>query len=413
MRAHIADRTGDGSTLLTHSEDEGLRTFVLPPDLLDHSPSSSSSGGHDNDDNSSNNNNNNNDANAKHLRPYSIVHAPSRVYATAVYPHSKLSDPSSLLFLCSPRETPIRLHSLLQPAVVASYPLVNPSTEKHETPYALLIPPTAPHTFVAGTTSQISIFDLNRDGGEPIAALKTIPTRRSPATTTTMKGLVTALAVTSEGLLAAGTYSRQVGLYANHGAGECVGVFWLPEDGGEGKGAGAGAGVTQLLWSADARYLYIAERCSEDVLVYDIRVTGHMVERLRGRAADSNQRMGMDVAHALGGEVVAGGTDGTVRIWEPLRESGGGGSVGGWQAHADPVTGAAVHPSGLVMATCSGERKTFGLVDKGWVSGSESENDDSSSSGNGSSTKGGALWDNSLKVWELPRTVVQMENAQP
>ena len=220
-------------------------------------------------------------------------------------------------------------------------------------------------------------------------------------TTETMKGLVTALSLapgsagTGAGVLAAGTYTRQVGLYADDGRGDVIGVFALPENDEKG---GGGGGVTQLLWSQDGRYLYIAERLSDVVSVYDIRVTGMRVESFAGRNAATNQRMAVDVAYGLGGEVLGGGLDGSVKIWESGHGKGGGAAVGsavgGWQAHDDPVTSAVMHPSGSVMATCSGQRKAFGLRGASSSSSSGSDGDDSEGES--------VAWDNSLKIWEIP-----------
>jgi len=212
---------------------------------------------------------------------------------------------------------------------------------------------------------------------------------------------------TGTGVLAAGTYSRQVGLYSDDGLGDTIGVFALPDE-------EEGGGVTQLLWSKDGRYLYIVERRSSKILVYDIRVTGRMVQSFEGRNASTNQRLGVDVAMGLpSGEVVGGGIDGVVRVWEAghgkdgLEDEEGvkiGKAVGSWKAHDDVVTSAVVHPFSSVMATCSGSRKTFGLGDddlSSSESGSESSSNSSSSSGNSSSSDGGVFWDNSLKIWEL------------
>jgi len=224
--------------------------------------------------------------------------------------------------------------------------------------------------------------------------LKTIPTRKSPATTTTMKGLITALAL-SNGVLAAGTNTRQVGLYAGDGCGDVIGVFTMPDDDGSdsgGGGGGEGGGITQLLWSVCGRYLYIVERKSNVVSVYDIRGNRLRVESFHGRKARTNQRIGVDVATGLSGEVIGGGTDGVVKIWEASHGQAGKSPpecVGNWQAHEDVVTSALVHPSGSVVATCSGSRKTFGLEASDYSSGSDSED----------ANKG--LWDNSLKIWDI------------
>jgi len=175
-----------------------------------------------------------------------------------------------------------------------------------------------------------------------------------------------------------------VGLYAADGTGDVIGVFCVPDDPPD----EAGGGVSQLLWSACERYLYIAERRSDVVSVYDIRNTGLRVASLRRRAAATNQRMAVSL---LDKELVGGGMDGMVRIW---RGEEGGEPVGAWRAHDDVVTAAAVHPFGEIVATCSGSRKTFGL-DVGRSSGSSSDEDTVMDTP--------MLWDNSLKIWEIPR----------
>ena len=219
--------------------------------------------------------------------------------------------------------------------------------------------------------------------------LKTIPTRRSAQTTTTMKGIVSAMALSAEtGVLAAGTYTRQVGLYDDDGGGDCVGVFELGRE-------FAGKGVTGLSWGEEGRYLYISERGADVVQVYDIRGCGERVEVLGGRRAGTNARMGVEVLGT--GEVVAGGMDGMVRVWG----KGGGEAVGWWRAAEDPVNSAVMHPSGVVMATCSGERKTFGLPPD------EDEEEPTQ------------LWDNALRIWEIPyaaagpKDVVDSTPVQP
>ena len=126
-----------------------------------------------------------------------------------------------------------------------------------------------------------------------------------------MKGIISALGLGGEGLLAAGTFSRWVGLYDAYGRGDTVGVFEVRGDGGE----GGGRGITQVLWSVCGRFLCIVERGSEGIGVWDVRGTGRQLAWLGGRCAMTNQRLGVEV---VGGEVWAGGTDGMVRVWEEL-----------------------------------------------------------------------------------------------
>lgn len=182
--------------------------------------------------------------------------------------------------------------------------------------------------FVAGSESMISVFDLSRPGQEPISTLATGPKRRTGtdySAAVNMRGIVSALAVeTSTGLLAAGTYGRQVGLYDAMGQGQCAGVFSLKDTAADCEIGGGG--ITQVCWSACGRYLYIAERKSDGIVLYDIRKTGQLLAWLQGRKAQTNQRLGVDLvstddhgAH----ELWAGGLDGFVRMWKDPHQSEG------------------------------------------------------------------------------------------
>lgn len=177
----------------------------------------------------------------------------------------------------------------------------------------------------------ISHFDLSRPGQEPISSFPTGPRRKNDSRynpAVNMRGIVSALAIDdSSRILAAGTYNRHVGLYDNMGEGDCIGVFCV-----KGTTADAeigGAGVTQVSWSPCGRYLYITERKSDGVVIYDIRKTGQLLSWLEGRGANTNQRMAVDIVSAGGPEgqvdheIWAGGLDGYVRMWKnPHQQEG-------------------------------------------------------------------------------------------
>lgn len=128
-----------------------------------------------------------------------------------------------------------------------------------------------------------------------------------------MKGIVSGLAISCEGLLAAGTFSRWIGLYDGHGRGGVTGIFRVEGGGVEGEDADSGNGITQLLWSSCGRYLCVVERESNGIGVWDVRGTGRRLSWLQGRMAQTQQRLGVDI---LGSEIWAGGKDGMVRVWE-------------------------------------------------------------------------------------------------
>jgi len=142
-----------------------------------------------------------------------------------------------------------------------------------------------------------------------------------------MRGIVSALSVqptaspepeteAGTGMLAAGTWTRWIGLYDMAGMGGTVATWGIAEAADTHAGVG-GTGITQTVWSACGRYLCVVERKSRGVLVYDVRVAGKMVAWLEGREAWTNQRLGVDFFASEGGmEIWAGGFDGVVRVWE-------------------------------------------------------------------------------------------------
>lgn len=374
----------DGTTILTSSADNTLRSFVLPADLL--TP-----------------------PHPQKLRPYALHQSPEPLYAATFHPSYSLQEPSTCLTLASPRALPIRLFSpFTADRILASYPLVSPTTEAWIAPHSLLFSPQEASTFFAGSESCVSVFDVNRAGDEPMLRMHTTPSRRGGAAGRGqgMKGIVSALGMSSEGMLAAGTYSRWVGLYDGFGRGGDAGVFSAgAEDGVERAG-----GITQVIWSVCGRYLCVVERASDGVGIWDIRGTGKRLAWLRGRNARTQQRLSVEV---MGGEVWAGALEGVVRVWEGLGMAEGVRDPS-WEfkAHEDTVSSTTLHPSGSVLATCSGQRHSF-LSTRAVEDFSDIEFDSDSSSPRSSSSASSLssicassqrppqATDNSLNLWAL------------
>lgn len=327
-------RSPDGTTLITDSADHHIRTYILsvtpyfhhagasldslllrPPDLLEQR------------------------ASPHHLSPYSVLPSAEPTYATAIYPFYALQDPSSTLVLTSIRDHPIRLASALAPVSLATYSLVNPMTEAFITPHAMIYPSALGGThFLTGSDSLICLFDVSRPGNDgPVSWMPTIPSKRKQIVGggIGMKGIISALALnpSGDGVLAAGTFSRQIGLYGANGSGESLGTFSIAKT--EANRHIGGRGVTQLAWSPCGRYLYIAERQSDGVLIYDIRATGQLLGWLQGRKAFTNQRMKIDIVPTGDShEVWAGGTDGYMRMWQdPVHTVGEQRPASEWKVH--------------------------------------------------------------------------------
>ncbi|KAI5780303.1 WD40-repeat-containing domain protein [Peziza echinospora] len=347
--------TGDGKYLVTNSEDSAVRVFELPTDWADEEVSP--------------------------LKPISVVYAPESVYSIGVCPWI-LEDPTLNWFLTCTRDNPIHLYSL-DGSLLQSYIIQHASTEKFLSPHSLAFAHTT-RQFICGTDSMLSIFDFHRR--EPILTLRTIPSRNSRKSTSTMKGIISAMDVSLDrGILAAGTFSRQVGLYDQEGSGEVVSIFSLDTDKMGNRTSSVG-GVTDVKWSGCGTYLYVAERKDSKITVWDVRRLFSKVATLTGREARSVQRIGIDVLPTGGGGgegdgVIGGGLDGKVKVWDVNLDNE---PVAEWQAHTDRVTSVAVNPAwpGLI-ATCSGQRNH--------------------SRGEGSldldSEEGPRTQDNSLKLW--------------
>ncbi|KAL2870642.1 uncharacterized protein BJX67DRAFT_244626 [Aspergillus lucknowensis] len=336
-----AEWSPDNTTLLTDSADHNLRTYILPPDLLDKKES------------------------PHQLSPFSVFSSGEPTYASTFYPFFSLREPSSALFLSSVRDHPIRLTSALEPTSLATYSLVNPTTEAFITPHSLVYPPSLGGThFLTGSDSLICLFDVSRPGNEgPVSWMPTIPSKRKQLVGggIGMKGIVSAMAVnpTECGILAAGTFSRNVGLYDSNGSGQSLGTFNVAKT--EADRDIGGCGITQLIWSPCGRYLYIAERKSDGVMIYDIRVTGQLLGWLRGRSALTNQRMKIDmVATGQGSshEIWAGGTDGFVRLWQdPTYSAGEQEPRWQWRADDNSISSVVMRPTGNIAATTSGQKR--------------------------------------------------------
>jgi len=344
-------RSPDGTTILASTATSALHTFILPPTLL--SP-----------------------PHPHPLTPYTTHTFPEPIYATTFHPTYTLSSPPTCLILASPRSLPIRLFSPFAPGILSSYPLISPTTEAYITPHSLLFTPNNPSHFLAGSDSSISLFDINRNGSGPITRIFT--KRHHSAPSPGIKGLISALATSNSNVLAAGTFSRHIGLYDTQSHNSLIITFPLPTT----PTSGAGQGITQLHWTPDSHYLLITERVSDGISVLDIRSPGKQLAWLTGRKAMTQQRLGVDV---IGQEVWAGGTDGVVRAWEGVgMREGVVESTWGFRAHDDVVSSAGLHSTGSVLATCSGQRH-WGL-DTEDVEGANQPVETS---------------DNSLKLWAL------------
>ncbi|KAM7198427.1 hypothetical protein V8F20_006188 [Naviculisporaceae sp. PSN 640] len=397
-----AQWSADGTTLFTTSSESRLSTYVLPADLLARDSTEPLT-----------------------LRPQGTLVLAEGLGPIAPCPYFNIQDPSTQLVLTASREHPIHLYHPFQsdPASdahqrpVTSYFQVNPMTEAYTQITAMIWPstPTAPTSqFYTGSTStEISIFDISASR-KPINTIATTH-KTARKQRVGLRGAISTLSVQDPecsygyggyGLLAAGTWTRAVGLYDLNRVPGCITSWGIPynlkkwpSSFGSASSAetdcGTGNGITQILFSPCGQYMVVNERCTSALLVYDVRETYQLVARLIGRRlgqGNASQKLQADVypgnTSTGGFEVWSGTGDGGLVVWEDvgLKE---GDVKPTWEkkgitdGFACAVSGTAMHRTGSVVATISGSW-TF-VDDDGDSDSSDSDSDSESSEDEGES----------------------------
>ncbi|CAN8102340.1 unnamed protein product [Discula destructiva] len=389
--------TNDGTTIITSSWDNEICSFPIPEDLLEPRDQPLT------------------------LQSYRKLQlaTPTNVVASAPYYDIRYANTDHLLV--ASQDHPLQLFQTgpqsqttrgpqfeddsRRDAPIASYHFTSPTTEAYYPVHSIVWSSPGTHFYV-GTRDLIAQFDVTRNGEGPSALIPTIPSRRHirKGNGVGMRGTVSALSAqttaddTPTGLVAAGTWTRWVGLYDMARSAECTATWsiadaveavvhtdppagpsrqsspasstWTSASGISHPVTGiGGAGIMQTAWSPCGRYLLLNERQSTGILVYDVRGTNKVLGFLAGRDARTHQRMGCDVFSGLdsvgGFEVWAGAVDGTVKVWEGVGNSEGcqwpswdfsaADGADGDHGSVSPALGSVgLHPSGSVVATCAG-----------------------------------------------------------
>lgn len=279
--------SADGTTVVTQNEDNCLRSFVLPTDLLDERDE------------------------LHQLQPYCDYRPSTNIQSFALYPQFDLAVASTTLVLSASADVPITLRNALDYETVhAVYPFINDRTEEYQSARSLAFTPSG-SCFIAGSHNVIAAYDVARPDASPISQYILSPRRgavQTDALRLKSRAWISAMRLSSDGLLAIGTTEREIALFENHGLGRCLCTFHLESR--------QGTGVTGLQWSPCGRYLLVSERSSDAIQVFDIRDTKQEVGRLVGRNAATPQVLDIDVVSTADGfEAWAGGIDGHVKVW--------------------------------------------------------------------------------------------------
>ncbi|KAI1400188.1 hypothetical protein F4819DRAFT_497511 [Hypoxylon fuscum] len=401
-----AQWTADGTAILTSTSSNLISGYIVPEDLL--SPTATR---------------------PIELVPQATIQLPEPSNILAGAPYFRLAEPWTQQLLVSSRDHPIQLFYLASSQAshqkpASCYPLTKARSETFLSATSLVWPHPGSH-FIAGSRNMLAKFDVSRTGEEPLLRIKTIPSERhlSKGGGVGMRGTVSSLSaqppdINNSSLVAAGTWTRWIGLYDFAQAGACV-ATWSIAHAATGEAQIGGDGITQTMWSPCGRYLLLGERKSTGLLVYDVRVTGKLLGWLSDREALGNQRINCDVFPSQDGneggfEVWSGTMHGAVKVWEQVGNHEGAHTPSwSWSAARQSTVGSTcIHQSGTVVATCSG---SWEFPDDNESLGSNSADSDSEGPGTDISWMRRRNRESNLKIWSIPsnghETEILEENA--
>lgn len=342
-----------------------------------------------------------NEPGTRRLKPYAQFVSADPIWAFAVNPNFDVNDGNTTHVLVSRRNQYISLHNALwdlshpiDPEAdvprtgpvdistkISYYKLVDHLTEDVRAPLSLTYSHDGKY-FYAGEQNMIAVFDLEYTD-DPISRILTIPAKRNKLKGggRGFKGYISALSLSpasptnNAGILAAGARTRHVGLYDAISGQETThitlpGTFQGKKLRNDALRNTIGDGVSHLKWSPDGNYLYVAERMSDAILIYDVRNVSLTLGYCAGRKALTKQKLGFDVWTAgdttygydtVSHEIWAGGTDGKIRVWrDPYLKEGAIEADEVVDVGDAPVVASLMHPYGNLAVAASGKYEIGG-----------------------------------------------------
>ncbi|KAF9275875.1 Telomerase Cajal body protein 1 [Mortierella alpina] len=402
----------DGSCLLSSSNDNCLRIFALP-DSATSTPEDTQ------------------------LDAGVVIKEGEVVYDMCWYPGMSSLDPASCCILSSSRDHPVHLWDAYTGELRCSYTIVD-HCEVNVAPNALCFNLDGTKIY-CGSNNMIQIFDTARPGRDS-QKRPTVPTRKSKKG---QKGVISCLAFNPDqsDLYAAGSYLKTIGLYdaraeelllllrdkshrPHHRANKegIVKDRTPPQQQPTRDAVPPMGGVTQLQFSPDGLYLYSASRQDAFIRCWDIRNTAHVLHRLERPGELTNQRISFDISYD-GRWLTTGDMNGDISVFDLTspEDAGSDRLVARYHGHDDVVSAATFHPSGSMLATCSGQRK-YELDCFAKDSDSDTESDSDSGVEDAVSSQDDAeaiapksvstTVDNSIRLWSLPGEYAWYVNGQ-
>ena len=254
-------------------------------------------------------------ASSPSLRPALWIKEGETIYDMEWYPGMNSGEPSTCCFLSTSRDNPVHVWDAFTGHLRAAY-CAYTDAEELDAAYSICFDRLTPsNKLYCGFNNCIRIYDVERPGRQH-AVLKTF--KRAHGQSTGQRGIVSCAAINPDksGLLAAGTYSRNIGLYDT-----LSGKLLYNLQGHRG-------GVTQVNWGPEGCYLYSGARKDDEILCWDVRGSGDALFRLP-RAVRTNQRVQFSVDQSGSRLITPSQEDGTSGASDCDCEGGGSGVEGG------------------------------------------------------------------------------------
>eukprot|EP00281_Chroomonas_sp_CCMP1168_P002055 CAMPEP_0206266098 /NCGR_PEP_ID=MMETSP0047_2-20121206/30379_1 /ASSEMBLY_ACC=CAM_ASM_000192 /TAXON_ID=195065 /ORGANISM="Chroomonas mesostigmatica_cf, Strain CCMP1168" /LENGTH=446 /DNA_ID=CAMNT_0053694101 /DNA_START=120 /DNA_END=1460 /DNA_ORIENTATION=+ len=326
------------------------------------------------------------------MRSVLTVREGETIYDMAWLPGMVSTDPATCVFMSTSRDNPVHAWDAFTGLPRGSY-CAYTDAEELESALSICFDNVGSNKVYCGYNNCIRVFDLERPGRQH-STIKTF--KRAHKQTSGQRGIVSCMEFNPDksGLVAAGSYSRNVALY----------------DARSGKllynMQGQRGGVTQVTWSPEGCYLYSGGRKDDEILCWDVRNTGEVVLSLP-RVVRTNQRLQFDV-DASGRYLATPSHDGSLRVYDV---SGGGTAAKEVCRIATPcacANAAVFHPYQPLLASCTGGRR-FDLTE---VAEADHAAGESSRASPSEGMQEEAEWVNGVFVWQQKSSALGTEAAQ-
>lgn len=305
------------------------------------------------------------------------------IYDCVWYPHMSASNPPTCCVLVSSRDHPVQLWDTLSGKIRCKYTAFD-HMDEIEAAQSISFN-LAGDKIYSGANRVIRIFDAANPGRQET----NVPTCRTRKDKFGQKGIISAISFCPDfsGLYAAGSFSQNVGLYAENTNKRQALVQPL------------GMGITHLKWSPCGYYLWAGGRKKSEIICIDIRMSKREVGRV-DRPLASNQRVSFDI-DPWGKYLVTGTQDGEIlayrtETFELASRVGYSYETNKSRLVRDCINSATIHPFSSLLVTASGQRHFDETYDD--------DVNDQNTTGNPEAKP--MKYSSGLQLWSLPKLLL-------